>query len=609
MLACLVAACSSPVPPADAGNDAAFGDGATFDTGTIDGHTRDASAVDARASDVGMNDAATMDDGGTSTRDVGIDDAATIADGGASTSDVGMNDAATIDDGGASDAASNDTGSSDAGPSDAATLGDGSARDAGSSDAGTDAAADDAGTVVRPAPPRLIRPLSSTYATSRRPTFAWTFDGAPTASTVLMLCEDRACSRVIDEQVVAGTSWRHATDLAPRVYFWRVERRDAVTLRSHTWAVHVRAPAGLSTDSTTGSVVDVNGDGLADVARGNQTGFGTGSDNSIWIVFGRTGALPSAPDVDLMLPDAHGLSGYWSHMGDLDGDGFTDIGFAPTSSSGRNLMVVYGTAGVFDASRVQESTVSCPEYLRPGGGDVNGDGYADAFCGSAGMGVGSMILATGSPTGMTTSMPLPRPGGATLSNCAWGRFGDSNADGVSDMYANCQFTDRPGRIDFWVPGSAALTTAVEITVSIMETPVGDIDGDGYPDAVGPSTVRYGGALFPMDPPVALDSSLSPIWFLSGVDLNGDGLSDIGDSDNVIFGAARGIPMLNRAVGESIITSAGDFDGDGIDDLVSVPGSDGTIVHLVRGGTSAFTIVPGTLPIGAAGLSYFVRNNG
>jgi hypothetical protein len=176
------------------------------------------------------------------------------------------------------------------------------------------------------------------------------------------------------------------------------------------------------------------------------------------------------------------------------------------------------------------------------------------------------------------------------------------------MYANCQFTDRPGSVDFWVPGSPALATAVELAVPVMEGPVGDIDGDGYPDAVGPSTVRYGAATFPTMP-VPLDASLSPIWYLSGVDVNGDGLSDLGDMTNAIFGAARGTTMPNRAVGENIVTSPGDFDGDGLDDVITVPGSDGTVVHLVRGGSGSFTIVPGALPIGAAGLAGFIRNNG
>ena len=122
------------------------------------------------------------------------------------------------------------------------------------------------GCVAIPAP-RPIGPLSTATATSQQPTFHWQLPtGADGAR--LELCEDRACTHVIERVDVSGTSAAPTAPLAQNVVFWRLYGRHGSRLGtqlSATWELFIGA-ASAGVDTAWGSVLDLDGDGFADVA-------------------------------------------------------------------------------------------------------------------------------------------------------------------------------------------------------------------------------------------------------------------------------------------------------------------------------------------------------
>ncbi|HEX7666816.1 MAG TPA: hypothetical protein VF407_19945, partial [Polyangiaceae bacterium] len=149
--------------------------------------------------------------------------------------------------------------SADATTSDASSFRDAAiADDAGSSNLAE--AAVDAG----PPPPRLIAPLSTALVTTRRPTLHWSLPAAET-DVMLDLCRDRACADPIAASVpVTGSTYTPASDLPSGVVFWRA-RSTVTSVSSATWEFRVGA-SSTPIDTSGGTFLDLNGDGLADIA-------------------------------------------------------------------------------------------------------------------------------------------------------------------------------------------------------------------------------------------------------------------------------------------------------------------------------------------------------
>ena len=213
---------------------------------------------------------------------------------------------------------------------------------------------------------RLLAPLSGSVSGSRQPVFSFT-RGAERARRHLLRPRVRARAAVAR---TATTVRRSPTRRC------RPGRSSGAWLARHqttaTWQLVIPArESGLTTTSAT--VPDYNGDGLADVAVGAPAA-GTGS---VPVFFGSFFGVSSAADVTLTGGDRFGRA--IAAVGDVNGDGFVDLAVASGGDP--------GTVNIYDGGPAGPSMGNVP--LPPGpvtagfgttmasAGDVNGDGYGD----------------------------------------------------------------------------------------------------------------------------------------------------------------------------------------------------------------------------------------
>jgi Ca2+-binding RTX toxin-like protein len=334
---------------------------------------------------------------------------------------------------------------------------------------------------------------------------------------------------------------------------------------------------------------DINGDGYADMIVGARGMHANGNlySGASYVVFGGASGFPTTLSVESLdgtngfrLDGIAGLdnAGYAvSGGGDINGDGYDDLIIsAPFAGTGK-VYVMFGHAGPFSATTSLSGAVEFYDssLLGPAvgnAGDVNGDGVSDLIVG--------------------------RSGGAAIV------YGDSALSGPFDLAA------LDGTNGFIASNAPIASSAV--------SGAGDINGDGYDDMIigtaGEAYVVFGGAggvanvlLDELDGNngfrLSVDDPLNGVQLGAAVsragDVNGDGFDDIivgaaySDTHDdaeagisyLVFGKAGGfdsvihVDMLDGTNGFRIdgaeagdrlgiaVSSAGDVNGDGYDDLL------------------------------------------
>lgn len=228
------------------------------------------------------------------------------------------------------------------------------------------------------------------------------------------------------------------------------------------------------------------------------------------------------------------IEGGWAHVaGDLDGDGLTDLVLAPEEGS------------------------TCIYLFRGGGALAGGGGSAD---------VGSADLAIRCETSGDEATAR--------------RAGDTDGDGLDDLVAGVADADAGAGTFYLLRGGGALHE-VSGSLEIVDADVrflgegaedgayavaaaGDVDADGLGDVVVGAAGNDAGG----------DQAGAAYLLLGGGALHASsGTLTLGFADRKLVGEAPGD-------GAGSVSSAGDVDGDGADDLlVGAPGND-------RGGTDA-----------------------
>ena len=360
------------------------------------------------------------------------------------------------------------------------------------------------------------------------------------------------------------------------------------------------------------SAGDVNGDGYDDLIIGAFGGDPNGDSQAgeTYVVYG--GANAPGTDGVLDLSDLDGSNGFIlngidagdqsgrsvSSAGDVNGDGYDDliIGARLADPNGNfaagETYVIYGGAnapgsdGILELSGLDGTNgfilTGIDERDQSGSsvssaGDVNGDGYDDLIIGAFGAAFGA------------------DPNGNSYAGETYIVYGGASAPGtrgVLDLGA------LDGSNGFILAGSARNDQSGRSVSS-----AGDINGDGYDDLLigafgadpngnseaGESYVIYGGANAPGTGGVldlsALDGSNG--FTLTGInrdDYSGFSVSSAGDVngdgyDDLIIGASRADPNGNNAAGETYIVYGG----------ASAPGTNGVLDLSALDGSNGFTL--------------------
>jgi len=348
------------------------------------------------------------------------------------------------------------------------------------------------------------------------------------------------------------TSWGTTPDVNGDGY------ADVVVGASERIHVYYGSATGLSTTpvsipsvvaSSVVSVGDLNGDGFGDIAstsslsRALSVYLGSASGLS-------TTAITRAPSFSTIPPGGVGA------LGDIDQDGYGEVALGPYVYAG-------GPTGPSSSYTLlnDPSGRGWITGTATGVGDVNGDGRSDVlFAGVSGPGTQTLHLYLGGTSGLgPASAALPVPSGALGFGSTVAEVGDVNGDGLADVLIGASSSSRAylyfGETTGLGASPTLLTGHAQGFFGSGLSGAGDLNADGYTDlALGDSqagrvTVYFGRATGVTMPATVLmaPSGVSSFGsFVSGVgDVDGDGFSDLAvsaisaNSAYLFRGAAQG----------------------------------------------------------------------
>jgi len=347
---------------------------------------------------------------------------------------------------------------------------------------------------------------------------------------------------------------------------------------------------------------DINGDGIDDLIIGAPLAGGTGSS---YVVFGSTTDFPA----ELSLGALDGTNGFrlvgidprddsgWSvaGAGDVNSDGIEDliIGAPFAANLAGESFVVFGSASGFPASfglagldgsngfRLDGTGRS--GFSVAGAGDVNDDGIDDVIVGAPreNMASGNSYVVFGSSTSFPASLSLATLDGSNgfrlegvdagdESGFSVAGAGDVNGDLIDDLIIGASFANNFGGESYVVFGSAfGFTESFDLArldgnngfrldgisrSGFSVAGAGDVNADGVDDIIigAPDEDLESGNSYIVFGSLAESPSNLFIGNLDGANgFRADG----------ILGGSRGYTS-----GRSV-SSAGDINGDGIDDIL------------------------------------------
>lgn len=287
---------------------------------------------------------------------------------------------------------------------------------------------------------------------------------------------------------------------------------------------------------------------------------------------------------------------------DVDGDGDQDVVVANFGDADGGLVSVLRGAG--DGTLGQPETyLAGTVHLAVELADLNGDGAPDIALANFDAGTVSVLLNAGDGT---YSAPIDYPAGVSIPRAI--AAGDVDGDGDRDLVVGDAFVDAHAVLFNDGEGGFPTVTGFPGATTTIDVALADLDGDGDLDAVfvfSDLTIHRNDGAGGFDELVVLETCRFSA--VTVADLDGDGDPDIA--------AARSgelIVYLNDGAGETFVpavyaipqltrdVAAGDFDDDGLLDLVTSHVSDVDKLAVLRnlGGGSfaeAVEFPPGIYP--------------
>ena len=460
------------------------------------------------------------------------------------------------------------------------------------------------------AAPRQISPISVSLVASSRPRLRWEL-GTTLTGAVVEMARTRDFAKDVKTFVANGSELVVPEDLELGVWFWRLKGGSSGTVGTKTspvWEMVVRGPAAHgSSDTPTRAMVDMNGDGEPDLivvgtelVDGKPPGGGDTLDPGTTAQNPPMGGAPATGPV-LMLYNGdreaglvEGDSVFWGpslydgpiSLGggtDFDGDGITDLinsGISAGPYLGRmvfDVEMIPGSAAdkklTFDLDRAEFLYLGADATQLPTvreGADVDGDGYGDAVVGVQDTGFLVLGVSSGGHNPFLAVVPA---GPAAGSRIAMGGF-DANGDGLADVAFSFSDPYEPTARAFAAPGSRTHRVGDEKMIDGPDAQratafaAGDFNGDGIDDIAITTPVN--------------DTARICIWFGDRAKLLVQGPCVMAAPGETDFGASL---------------TAGDLEGDGMDELLATAksgGADG--VRVIRiGADGAATAAPIGIP--------------
>jgi len=444
-----------------------------------------------------------------------------------------------------------------------------------------------------PPAPRLIAPLSMATVTQQRPLLRWDMP-AGVEAPIVELCPDRACSvplPIIVELAIGGVTAAPQVALPPGWVYWRVRATSSgQPVTSATWQFWVgRSSASNPVDTGNGVILDVNGDGYADVLVSAPKAFS--ESGVVYLYLGSAGGSAdwngAHPSARITLGGSGARDGFGRSLasaGDINGDGYADFVI-----TGGGVRLYLGSPnpsaadwnGVDARRRIDLIAPSVGGLGEPtGAGDINGDGYADLVM--SGAGLARVLLGSanpsasdwssaGSPRRVDLASPTPDGGfGGVVAGA-----GDVNGDGYADVLVgegigNFIFDARRAYLYLGSPAPSAadwsqassprrleVTTADGFGAGFGTTlaGIGDVNGDGYADFAIGAELYNGGNSF-----VELGAAHVYLGSANPVETRWNGAAAIQRIDLVSPDGSRG------GFG-AVLAGTGDVNGDGFADFV------------------------------------------